>query len=148
MATLNQHEQVVEHGDYWVVPLQGKTVTRCLVDHTFGLELWERDRTTTIRIEGDFVFQGYGGEHQLSPASPTALGPVLSILGKTITAARACKDGCLEVHFADGSTLSAKPDAEYEAWEIADTGGLHVVCTPGGSLSIWQPTGAVVSNSS
>ena len=147
MATINQQDQVVEHGDHWVVPLEGKTVTRCLVDHAFGIELWERNSTTTIRIEGDFVFQGYGGEHQLSPAYPTALGPALSTIGKAIVSARACKDGCLDVHFADGSTLSVKPDPEYEAWEIVGTGGLRVVCTPGGSLSIWQPEGVGVSGS-
>ena len=72
---------------------------------------------------------------------PSDLGPALSTIGKAIASARAYKDGCLEVHFADASTLSVKPGAEYEAWEIAGTGGLRVVCTPGGSLSIWQPEG-------
>lgn len=139
MATINTQYQVVEHGDYWVVPLEGKTVTRCLVDHAFGLELWEREGTTTIRIEGGFVFQEPGREYQLSPAQPTALGPALSTIGKTIASAKVCKDGCLEVHFADGGTLSVKPDVAYEAWEIVGPGGLRMVCTPGGSLSIWQP---------
>ena len=139
MATINKHHQLVEYSDYWVVPLQGKTVTRCLVDYAFGLELWEYGGTTTIRLEGGFVLQEPGGEYQLSPARPTALGPALSTLGKTIAAAKVYKDGYLEVHFADGSMLSVKPDAAYEAWEIAGIGGLHVVCTPGGSLSIWQP---------
>ena len=139
MATINKQYQLVEHGDHWVVPLQGKTVTRCLVDHAFGIELWEREGTTTIRIEGGFVFQGHGEEHQLSPAHPTTLGPALSTIGNAVTSARAYKDGCLKVHFTDGSILSVKPDAAYEAWEIAGTRGLRVVCTPGGSLSIWQP---------
>jgi Family of unknown function (DUF6188) len=139
MATINTQHQLVEYSDYWVVPLQGKTVTRCLVDHAFGLEMWEREGTTTIRLEGDFVLQEPSGEHRLSPAQPTALGPALSALGKSIAVAKIYKNGCLEVHFADGSMLSVKPDAAYEAWEIAGTGGLHVVCTPGGSLSIWQP---------
>jgi len=139
MATINKHHQLVEYSDYWVVPLQGKTVTRCLVDYAFGLEMWECGGTTTIRLEGDFVLQEPGGLNRLSPAHPTALGPALSALGKIIAAAKVYKDGCLEVHFADGSMLSVKPDATYEAWEIAGTGGLHVVCTPGGSLSIWQP---------
>ncbi len=142
MARINTQYQLVECSDYWVVPLQGKTVTRCLVDHAFGLELWECAGTTTIRLEGDFVLQEPGGEYPLSPAHPTALGPALSALGKTVATAKVYKDGCLEVHFADGSILSVKPDVAYEAWEIAGPGGLHVVCTPGGSLSIWQPARA------
>jgi hypothetical protein len=109
------------------------------VDHTFGIELWEREGTTTIRIEGAFVVKGHDGEQQLSPACPTALGPALAILGQAVTSARAYKDGCLTVHFADGSSLSVNPEAAYEAWEIAGTGGLRVVCTPGGRLALWQP---------
>ena len=139
MATIDTQYQVVEHGDYWVVPLEGKTVTRCLVDDAFELELWEGAGTTTIRLEGGFVFQEHGREYQLSPAHPPALGPALATLGKTIASAKGYKDGYLEVRFADGSTLAVKPDAAYEAWEIAGTGGLRIVCTPGGSLSIWQP---------
>ena len=142
MATINQQEQLVEHGDHWTVPLQGKTVTRCLMDRAFGMELWERDGITTIRIEGEFVFQGDGGEHRLSPAHPTAFGPILSTMGKAVASAKACKARCLTVHFTDGSLLSVQPDVAYEAWEIAGTGGLRVVCTPGGSLSIWQPARA------
>jgi hypothetical protein len=142
MATIKQQDQLVEHENHWIVPLQGKTVTRCLVDYTFGMELWEREGTTTIRIEGDFVVKGHDGEHRLSPACPTALGPALSTLGKAVTAAKAYKDGCLTVHFADGSIFTVKPDVAYEAWEIAGPGGLRVVCTPGGSLSIWQPARA------
>ena len=137
MATT--HYQLVEHGDYWLVPLQGKTVTRCLVDHAFELEPRDCAGTTIIRLERGFVLQGYGGEYQLSPAHPVALGPVLSTIDQAVALARVYKDGCLEVHFTDGSRLSVKPDAAYEAREIAGTGGLHVVCTPGGSLSIWQP---------
>jgi len=38
-----------------------------------------------------------------------------------------------------GVRLAVKADAAYEAWEIAGTGGLYVIGTPGGSLSIWQP---------
>ena len=142
MATINQQDQLVEHGNHWIVPLQGKTVTRCLVDHVFGMELWEREGTTTIRIEGDFVVKDHNGEHQVSPTCPPALGPALSTLGKVVTAARAYKDGCLTVHFADRSSLSVKPDAAYEAWEIAGTDGLRVVCTPGGHLALWQPARA------
>ena len=139
MATINTPAQLTEQSDHWVVPLQGKTVTCCLVDHAFGMELWECAGTTTIRIEGGFVFQEQGTTYQLSPAHPTALGPALSTIGKVVAAARAYKDGCLDLRFADGSTLLVKPDVAYEAWEIAGTGGLRVVCTPGGSLSLWQP---------
>jgi len=138
MATISKIEQLIEHGDHWVLPLQGKAVTRCFVDSAFGLECWERDSLIIIRIEGLFVFEEQGVKRHLSPEHPTTLGPVLSVLGKTITSAHAHKNGALAVYFASGSSLSVAPDAEYEAWEMVTSEGLHVVCTPGGSLSIWH----------
>ena len=36
MATISQYDQLVEYRDHWLVPLQGKKVTRCLVDSAFG----------------------------------------------------------------------------------------------------------------
>lgn len=138
MATLSKLDWLVEHGDHWIMPLQGKTVTRCFVDSAFGIEFWDRDGLTTIRIEGSFVLQEHGADQCLSPECPTALGPALSALGKMVMSAYAYKNGCLVVHFADESSLSVAPDAEYEAWEMVGSDGLRMVCTPGGSLSIWQ----------
>ncbi|MBI3326060.1 MAG: hypothetical protein HYZ81_05085 [Nitrospinae bacterium] len=139
MAEMTRDDQLIEYDDYWVVaPLAGKTVTRCFVDHALGIECWDRERETTIRIEGNFVFRVSGAEHRLSPEQPTALGPALSIIHKGVVSAWVHKGGCLEVNFSDGSGLSVEPDAEYEAWEIVGSGGLRVVCAPGGTLSIWQ----------
>ena len=115
MATLSKHDWLVEHGDRWVAPLQGKIVTRCFVDSAFGMECWDRDSTTTIRIEGPFLLKEHGAEQLLSPEHPTALGPALSTIGKMVTAVYVYKDGCLAVHFADGKSLAVAPDAEYEA---------------------------------
>jgi hypothetical protein len=136
---MSKDDQVIEHDDYWLVaPLAAKAVTRCFVDHAFGIECWDSERETTIRIEGNFVYKANGTEYRLSPEQPTALGPTLSTLHKIVHSARVYKDGCLEVNFADGSSLSVKPDSEYEAWEIVGSGGLRMVCGPGGRLSLWQ----------
>lgn len=139
MAAINKPDQCVKNGDHWVMPLQGIMVTRCCIDSAFGIEFWESDKTTTIRIAGPFVLQEQGAAQHLSPEHPKTLGPALSLIGKTVTAVHASKDGCLAASFADGSSLSVAPDAEYEAWEVVSSKGLRVVCTPGGSLSLWQP---------
>jgi hypothetical protein len=138
MATISQHDSLVEYGDRWLVPLQGKKVTRCFVDSAFGLELWESDNTTTIRIEGPFTVQEHGVAQRLSPEQPKTLGSALSLLGKTVATVNVYKDGCLTMNFADGSDLSVPPNAAYEAWEVVSSRGLRVVSTPGGTLSIWQ----------
>jgi hypothetical protein len=142
MADMSKDDQVIELDDYWLMaPLAGRAVTRCFVDHAFGIECWDGEREAAIRIEGNFVYKANGAEYRLSPEQPTALGPVLSMLHKIVQSARVYKDGCLEVNFADGSSLSVTPDPEYEAWEMVGSGGLRAVCGPGGSLSLWRREG-------
>jgi Family of unknown function (DUF6188) len=145
MADMSKDDQLIEHDNYWLVaPLAGKAVTRCCVDHAFGIECWDGEQQATIRIEGNIVYKANGAEYRLAPEQPTALSPALSILHKIVQSARVYKvykDGCLEVNFADGSSLSVKPDSEYEAWEMVGSGGLRAVCGPGGSLSLWRREG-------
>ena len=140
MAKIKNSDRLIEHKRYWIIPLQGKVVTRCFLDSAFGIELAAPDCEMTIRIEGTFRLNGIDGEYKLSPVQPTTLGPAFSLFQKQIHTVIAHKDGRLDVEFSDGSRLSVEADADYETWEIAGSGGLQIVCAPGGRLSIWQPT--------
>ena len=139
MAEIKKSDRLIEHKNYWVIPLQGKRVTRCFLDNVFGIEFVDRDGETTIRIEGTFRLNGIDREYKLSTEQPATLGPALSLFHKRVHSSRADKEGRLYVEFSDGSSLSVEADAEYEAWEIVGSGGLRIVCAPGGRLAIWQP---------
>lgn len=139
METMNQHLALIEHQDHWILPLHGMSVTRCCLDQAFGIELWEQESQITIRIEGAFSLRILDQEYNLSPEHLAEIGPAFWILHKTIDSALAYKDGKLVLGFSDGSRLSVEADPQYEAWEAVGTGGLRVICVPGGSLSIWQP---------
>ena len=139
---MNTSYRLIEHKDYWIIPLQGQTVSRCFLDTALGIEFWENESEITIRIEGGFLFKEDGKEHKLYPDQPAALGQALSIFQKEVCYSIAGKEGGLYIEFSDGGSLSVEADSEYEAWEIVGSGGLRVVCEPGGRLSVWQPTSA------
>jgi hypothetical protein len=136
MAEIKREHQLIEQKKHWIIPLRGETVTRCFVDNAFGIEF--QDCEMTIRIEGTFYLNGTDKEYKLSPEHPTTLGPALALFQKKVRSSVAHKEGWLELEFSDGSRLSVEADADYEAWEIVGSGGLRIVCAPGGRLSVWQ----------
>lgn len=137
MARLEGTSTLVEHPDYWELPLVGRVVTRCLVDYGLGLEFFSSETTFEVRIEGRFTLRESGGDRlEMTPESTETLGPALRLLRREVTDARAYKDGRLELAFSDGSFLTAASDEDFEAWEMGG-GDQRVVCTPGGELAVW-----------
>lgn len=137
---MNSELQLIENNDFWELSTEGRVVTRCLVDHAFTIESWESEgETVSLRIESSFVLLHRGDEQALSSGNPRELGPALIALHKEIESVKAFKAGGIQVRFSDGSVLSVKPHPDFEAWELVSSGGLRVVCNPGGGLSIWRP---------
>jgi hypothetical protein len=135
---MSSQPNLVEHEDHWeLLPLVGRAVTRCLVDHAFALQFWSPETEFELRIEGPFTLRQPDGEElSLMPEETPSLGPALRLLRREVSSARAHKDGRLEVLFSDGSSLSVGPDQHYEAWELAGS-GQRLVSTPGGDLAVW-----------
>ena len=135
---MNSQPRLVEHQDYWeLLPLVGQAVTRCLVDHAFGLQFWSPEAEFELRIEGPFaLLEPDGEELSMMPSETRSLGPALCLFRREVSSAKAHKDGRLEVLFSDGSSLYVGPDQQYEAWELTGS-GQRLVSTPGGELAVW-----------
>lgn len=126
----------------WRLPIESRGVSRCVVDHAFALEFHDGAQSTVVRIEGDFTILEGGQACRLTPSEPGNLGPAVALFGQVVRSARALADGKLEVAFEDGRIMSVEPDTCYEAWELSGPGGMRAVCTPGGTISVWQPKDA------
>ena len=135
---MNSTPSPVEHEDHWeLLPLIGRAVTRCLVDHALCLQFWSPEVKFELRIEGHFTICEPSGEKlSLVPEETSSLGPALRLLRREVSSARAHKDGRLEVCFSDSSSLTVDPDQQYEAWEFAGS-GQRIVSTTGGDLAVW-----------
>ncbi|MFI5729649.1 DUF6188 family protein [Kribbella sp. NPDC051587] len=126
--------RLVERGDRWELPMGGRVVEQCLVDHAFSLRC---DEAHLIRIEGPMTYwDSNGWPHQVDPDSePVGMGVLLQLLRRTVVSAEAA--GGLQIEFDDQSRLQVEPD-DYEAWSYAGPDGMRVVSLPGGDLAIWQ----------
>lgn len=132
--------KAMEFADYWELPVTGEIVGRCCVDEAFVLEIGQNKRRFVLRIEADFSLAVGGKSVACVPANRESLGPALLLFGRSIVSCRAAKNGALDIVFTEGAALHVGVDHRYEAWELAaETGGLRVVCSAGGLLSIWQP---------
>jgi hypothetical protein len=84
---------LIELEDRWIILLAGKTVTRCMVDNSFTLEMLEQNRNAAICIEDGFVLKISDKVYKLSPHNPTELGIALTMLHKNIKHMEAFKGG-------------------------------------------------------
>ncbi len=135
--------ELLDAGDHWVLPLDGREVTQCCVDYAVTLVFSaEPDVTFHVALEEPFWLTtgGDGGEEMFDPEGPpAALGPALGVLRQSVERAVAYKDGRLEVAFADGTQLRVRAGEKFEAWNLVGPAGLRLVSLPGGDLAVWQP---------
>ena len=137
MATVDAQLRPVEREEYWELPLAGHSVTRCYVDHAFGLQFWSKSAEFELRIEGPFTLREPGGKKRsLRPMEVHSLGSALGLFQRRVEFARAYKDGHLDILFSGGWELSVSPDPDYEAWELTGDSG-RFVSTAGGDLAVW-----------
>jgi hypothetical protein len=134
---MTRFASVLEFPDYWVIPVQGRKITQCVVDYSFSLESYDPDDDRFgIRIATTFELEVNGDVMILSPDRPTELGPALGLLHGTFHSGFAWKNGQLEL-ILDCARVTVAADPRYEAWEVVGPRGIRVISTPGGELSIW-----------
>lgn len=142
---MTNHNQLEERDDRYVLPLWGRSVSRCYVDYAFGLCFYADGPTTEIRIEGKMRLLKNGhSEVMVDPGpgagpDPRSLGPMLILFGKTVTSAHAFKNGVLKITFEDDLLLEVDAGEKYEPWGISASDGLKLVSTPGRKLAYWKP---------
>jgi hypothetical protein len=76
-----------------------------------------------------------GAEYELSLPASTDSEPLAA--GDTVTTASVSEEGVLSVSFASGIDLEARPEDDFEAWQILGPRGLVVAMLRGGYASWW-----------
>ena len=138
MGTEGQEYQLVEHDEYWAIPLLGQHVSRFQVDMQLTLEFFEpAAEETSVWISGEFKLEVDGREQVLSAEQRDTISPVFALLGRTVQSALANKKGTLEITFREGGKLSVAADPNYESWGVTGVRWLRIVCMPGGELAVW-----------
>jgi hypothetical protein len=130
---------LTERGDRWLLPVAGQQITRCCADYAAVLLLLENG--VEFSIEAEFLLiLPTGQHHALNPEADygLALAPILGTRRRNVAQGAAFKDGRLVLDIDDGSRIEVPADHKYESWNLTGPGGLMIVSTPGGDLSIWS----------
>jgi hypothetical protein len=101
------------------------------------------DFATQIDLWVPFKLTQYGQGQLCHPDEPATLEPLLGIIGSSILSATSSDTTPLTLKFDNGSIIEAPADQngyQWEAWQLKDQHGFHVVCAIGGKLSIWLPS--------
>ena len=137
-----------EYPEYWILDLGGRTVTSLFLDFSFGIDLYEKDKTLHIRIANVFTFTTSNKtfniiedkEYVIDPSVITNISPALIVFQKDMDKVIIYKSGDLMIHFKDGCQINTKASFEFEAWSIAGEDGLKFFSLPGnGGLEIYLP---------
>ncbi len=127
-----------EHGEGWIVPLDGWRVDRLAFDFQVRLSFLSEESPLTesieVVLESPFSLSLRGDELELDPnGPPEALSPVLGLLRRTIVEALVEKDGTLRLAFREGGHVRCEPHPQWEAWQVnGPADRVMVVCVPGG----------------
>jgi hypothetical protein len=131
---------LIEHDDYWVLPLGGNTLVSMIIGHALKMEfVGLQDEEATIWIGGELQLTSKGTQYKMRGDVPSSLAPVLGLCRSVVDSAVTHKDGRLEITFRNGENLCAYPLADTESWEVTGERSLRVVCMPGGDLAVWEP---------
>jgi hypothetical protein len=130
---------MTEAGSKLLQVLIGRRVTQLRIDFGFTLHFWSREFQAEIRIETPFTFTSRDGQtFHVEPGEVESLCPALHIFNQVATAAT-IESGALDIEFEGKAGIAVPPHPTYEAWTIAGSRGLKIVCTPGGKLAVWSP---------
>jgi Family of unknown function (DUF6188) len=130
-----------QKGNRYLFAFSGETVGSIRLGGDIKIYLGD-DFLTRIDLWMPFTFAQYGQSHIYNPRETTSLAPLLALVGSKIVKAVAEQNGFLVLEFDNGITLAAPSDQSehrWEAWQIVDRHGFHVICAIGGSLAIWMP---------
>jgi hypothetical protein len=121
----------------------GRRITRVLLDFAVTLQIWDLGRPTVeFKLEGPF----YLIRPSADPlhVDPEQLGlmavDVAGLFGAELGAIDVGSGGVLRLSLADGRTIQAPPDKQYESWSYASDDGGKVFCLASGGLSVFSPT--------
>jgi hypothetical protein len=139
MAAMSRYLFRTENGEL-LLPVEGLSIARCVVDHAFSLEAFRDNDVVTLRIEGPFIVTENGVKHALDPNEPANLGPAIALVRAVVKRSRASAEGRLVVVFDDGREVTIEASEDFEAWEVIGPQGAKVVCSAGGGVSTWGTT--------
>ena len=114
-------------GDRHEWTLAGHRVTQLCVElASVRLHAWSLQASLDIRIATSFTAcEADGIDRVLDPRAPEQLAPLLTLVGRELTALVVDRQGTVTLAFSDGTTVRADSRGRAEAFEVLGGGALE-----------------------
>lgn len=120
------------------IPLQGRSVTRCIVDTGFTLEFGTQPGSCLLRIGGPFQLKSEEAVFALHGGVTSGLGPALTLFGRSIESSVVDSTGELVILFSGDVTARISASDLFESWELVMENGYRAICGARGNLTVWS----------
>jgi len=132
--------RLLEEDNHWTLKLIDGRVARIQIDFRLGIDLSDSEvkDVATLYIETEFSVKNDDSIVQINPENTATLSPILKFFNKEVEQIRIAKTGQLVLYFRDGQSIEVPPNKRYEAWQLGVPPNILLVCSPGGSISVFQ----------
>ncbi len=122
----------------WCVVTDDCRVGRIEIDFRLCLLLADHADTATVCIETACRLSDGDTTAILNPADQRSVCPILPFFNAKVSGISIRKTGTLTIEFESGRSLTVDPDESYEAWQIGIPGAALLVCSPGGTVCVFE----------
>jgi hypothetical protein len=124
--------------DGWYLELHNGLVQLIQIDFRLGLFLSDLSDKAQLYVETKCRLKSPDADVSLTPADSSSLAPMLPFFNTKAAGVAIQKTGQLRVDFGADRFLEVDPDGAYEAWQLSCSTGIMLVCSPGGSVSLFR----------
>ena len=122
----------------WCLVLEEGLVQLIQIDFRLGLFLADASDSAKLFVGGECIIWADGSPQALTPEDPSSLAPILAFRNAKVARVSIRNTGYLRLDFKSGESLEVKPNDRYESWELGCSTGLMMICSPGGSVSLFR----------
>lgn len=130
--------RLFEDNEHWTVKWSNGRVSRIQIDFRLCFDFWDPDGVATLCVETDFDIKGDGLCTLVTPGNVSTLSPILRYFNEEVDQLQIERAGRLVVNFKNGSSFQIAPHKLYEAWQLNLSSNVLLVCSPGGSVAVFQ----------
>jgi hypothetical protein len=130
--------ELKDTNDGWYLELHNGLVQLIQIDFRLGLFLSDLLDKAQLYVETKCRLKSRDADVSLTPADPSSLAPMLPFFNAKVAGVAIRKTGQLRVDFGADRFLEVDPDGAYEAWQLSCSTGIMLVCSPGGSVSLFR----------
>lgn len=128
----------VDEASEWKCIFDQGMVSLVRIDFRVTFVITDSSSTLEACIETPFRIAIESLDTICVPDDPRSLAPILPLTNARVESVVVGEFGHLTIDFGSNAAIKVNPDRSYEAWQLAASTGLLIVCSPGGKTVMFK----------